>query len=270
VKALFTYLTGGRSGQAVTLEKSYALLGRAPHADVRFGPDHDLVVSARHAAVVFRAGNWVLRDLASTNGTFVNGVKVEGEHTLGDQDLIRLGDGGPLLRFGVLQESWAPPSVAPSAAGDLTEPGELGATDEAAVLPSPPLPAVPRTPIAVPWDESAPAPRQAPPRRRPVGLLLAVGLAALTVAILLTRRDPIAATPPSAERRALITDLDNLFRGLEERRKDPLAPVDEITALMAETARLRSRARRVENAAETPALRTTLDSLEARAQSLGD
>ena len=108
MKAIFTYLTGGRAGQAVVVEKSYAMLGRAPQADVRFGPDHDLPVSGRHAAVVFRDGDWILRDLASTNGTFVNGERIKGEHQLADQDLIRLGDGGPMLRFGIVREGWRP------------------------------------------------------------------------------------------------------------------------------------------------------------------
>ena len=107
MKAIFTYLTGGRAGQAVVVEKSYAMLGRAPQADVRFGPDHDLPVSGRHAAVVFRDGDWILRDLASTNGTFVNGERIKGEHQLADQDLIRLGDGGPMLRFGVVRDGLA-------------------------------------------------------------------------------------------------------------------------------------------------------------------
>ena len=115
MKAVFTYLTGGRAGQAVVVEKTYALLGRAPQADVRFGPDHDLPVSGRHAAVVFRDGEWILRDLASTNGTFVNGVRITGEHQLGDQDLIRLGDGGPMLRFGRMPGEWSPPPGDPVA-----------------------------------------------------------------------------------------------------------------------------------------------------------
>ncbi len=33
MKAIFTYLTGGRAGQAVVVEKSYAMLGRAPFTE---------------------------------------------------------------------------------------------------------------------------------------------------------------------------------------------------------------------------------------------
>lgn len=36
----------------------------------------DLTVSRRHARLIYRDGHWVLQDLTSTNGTFVNGVRV--------------------------------------------------------------------------------------------------------------------------------------------------------------------------------------------------
>jgi hypothetical protein len=51
-------------------------------------------VSRQHARVIFRDGNWILRDLGSTNGTTVNGAQVgrcvlrPGDHlTLGAQRL---------------------------------------------------------------------------------------------------------------------------------------------------------------------------------------
>ena len=259
MKALFTYLTGGRAGQAVTLGKSYALLGRAPHADVRFGPDHDLAVSARHAAVVLRAGTWVLRDLASTNGTFVNGTKVDGELTLADQDLIRLGDGGPLLRFGVLQESWAGPSLEPEVPPDETVP-----------VPEPGAPAVPRTPIAVPSAEPL-APLAPPPgwMRRAMGLALAAAAAVVLALVLTDRSGPPPVSPVAAEQRDLIARADSLFALLEGRRHGQDTAAVEATALLAETARLRSRIRRLSSPAATPPLRDSLDSLEARARRLG-
>lgn len=256
MKALFTYLTGGRSGQSVTLAKSYALLGRAPHADVRFGPDHDLAVSARHAAVVYRAGSWVLRDLASTNGTFVNGAKVEGEQPLADQDLIRLGDGGPLLRFAVLKEDW---SAAPV---EMVSPPAEPAADPLA-------PAVPRTPIALPGagDVTPVPPAPARASRPPWGLVAGLVAAAALVLVLLNR--PTAPVPPplSAAQTELIGRADRLFADLESRRDAGVAS-DEATALLAETARLRSRIRRSGDVG-TVSLRDSLDSLEARARRLG-
>jgi hypothetical protein len=48
-------------------------------------------VSRRHALLTFRDGVWVLQDLASTNGTSVNGVRV-GRTALRGGDLLELGN----------------------------------------------------------------------------------------------------------------------------------------------------------------------------------
>ncbi|MDX1649180.1 MAG: DUF4388 domain-containing protein [Myxococcota bacterium] len=48
--------------------------------------------SRRHAAIRRGAGGVVLRDLGSTNGTFVNDVRVEGEQALSPGDRIQVGD----------------------------------------------------------------------------------------------------------------------------------------------------------------------------------
>lgn len=64
------------------------LLGRSPSCDVSFS---NLNVSRRHARLVFRDGSWILRDLESTNGTFVNGVRVQ-RCDLRPGDWLELGD----------------------------------------------------------------------------------------------------------------------------------------------------------------------------------
>ena len=62
------------------------LLGRDRRCDVVLC---DLSVSRRHARLVFRNERWVLQDLASTNGTLVNGRRVgRCELRPGDQLLI--------------------------------------------------------------------------------------------------------------------------------------------------------------------------------------
>jgi hypothetical protein len=49
------------------------LIGRHRSCDIVLD---GITVSRRHALLTFRDGNWVLRDLASTNGTAVNGEPV--------------------------------------------------------------------------------------------------------------------------------------------------------------------------------------------------
>jgi hypothetical protein len=54
----------------------------------------DPTVSLQHARLVFRQGQWWLDDLASTNGTFLNGEPVQGGALVTHQDEIRLGQAG--------------------------------------------------------------------------------------------------------------------------------------------------------------------------------
>ncbi|MEM1447312.1 MAG: FHA domain-containing protein, partial [Planctomycetota bacterium] len=45
-------------------------------------PLTDQTISRRHAEMTPDAGRWILRDLGSSNGTFVNGVRVTEARTL--------------------------------------------------------------------------------------------------------------------------------------------------------------------------------------------
>jgi hypothetical protein len=51
----------------------------------------DEFVSAEHAVLTFRGRTWYVEDLASTNGTFVNGSPVDGVVPLGYGDELQLG-----------------------------------------------------------------------------------------------------------------------------------------------------------------------------------
>src|SRR5262245_34471611 len=63
------------------------VLGRSRECDVRL-PDAD--TSRRHAKIVCRGGRFVLYDLASTNGTFVNGERIE-QRELAPGDRLQIG-----------------------------------------------------------------------------------------------------------------------------------------------------------------------------------
>lgn len=51
----------------------------------------DTNVSREHAQLRRRPNGWTIRDLGSTNGTKLNGVRVEGEQMLANGDVIMLG-----------------------------------------------------------------------------------------------------------------------------------------------------------------------------------
>jgi len=51
----------------------------------------DPFASAEHAVLTFRGRSWYLEDLGSTNGTYVNGRRVEGLGPLGFGDEVQIG-----------------------------------------------------------------------------------------------------------------------------------------------------------------------------------
>ena len=75
-------------GQRVEIREGHYVMGRSLDSDVVV---NDSNVSRRHAEFVCAAGEVVVRDLGSTNGTKVNGVAVTGEQILRHGDVIGLG-----------------------------------------------------------------------------------------------------------------------------------------------------------------------------------
>ncbi|HMH83669.1 MAG TPA: trypsin-like peptidase domain-containing protein [Gemmatimonadales bacterium] len=100
--AQFKFLSGARAGQVDSFRKAYIGLGRHPLSDVRFDAERDLAVSSRHAGIVRRGDTFVVRDLGSANGTFVNGARITSEVILADGDVIGFGPNGPAVEFHVL------------------------------------------------------------------------------------------------------------------------------------------------------------------------
>jgi S1-C subfamily serine protease len=112
VKAQFKFLSGARAGQLEAFRKGYIGLGRHPLSDVRFDAERDLDVSSRHAAIVRKTEGFVLQDLGSRNGTFVNGQRVSGDTLLRDRDVIGFGANGPALEFAVIETDADLPATA--------------------------------------------------------------------------------------------------------------------------------------------------------------
>ena len=103
MRAQFKFLSGARAGQVEAFRKTYVGLGRHPLSDVRFDAERDLDVSSRHAAVVRKTDGFVIQDLGSRNGTFVNGKRITTDTPLQDGDVIGFGANGPALEFHAIE-----------------------------------------------------------------------------------------------------------------------------------------------------------------------
>lgn len=66
------------------------IFGRTPDNDVSFSDNSN--ISRNHAKIEFRDGKFRLTDLGSSNGTTVNGQKIEDETELNNGDFITLGN----------------------------------------------------------------------------------------------------------------------------------------------------------------------------------
>jgi pSer/pThr/pTyr-binding forkhead associated (FHA) protein len=58
---------------------------------------NDAEISRKHSQLVAQGGKYVLTDLGSTNGTFVNGQRLTGQHVLQPGEVISLGEQISLL-----------------------------------------------------------------------------------------------------------------------------------------------------------------------------
>ncbi|MDP1809461.1 MAG: FHA domain-containing protein [Actinomycetota bacterium] len=78
----------GRSAPGSYAIDDSVLLGRAPECDIRLD---DVAVSARHARISKRGRHWLVEDLDSSNGTFVDGVRVNGSRRVNPGERIKIG-----------------------------------------------------------------------------------------------------------------------------------------------------------------------------------
>ena len=84
---------------ATEAHQSPVRIGREPGSTILFSGDAAKVVSTRHAEIRFEGGAWVVADLGSRNGTYLNGRRLGAATPLKAGDVIRLGESGPELRI---------------------------------------------------------------------------------------------------------------------------------------------------------------------------
>lgn len=162
-------------------------LGRHPNNSIQL---LDKIVSKEHCIIELRGAQYILRDLGSLNGTFINNERVRGEAPLKHGDEISLGstrgrfDDGPNSGVGVAppqpmalppaqmpaqpqQQGWGPPAAQPPHGQSplAASSPQLPQIPSAARQGTPPLPqrppqgyGPPQTPMAPPRPGAPPAP----------------------------------------------------------------------------------------------------------------
>ncbi len=146
VLANFLVRAGALKGQRLIVKTPVVNIGRADYNDIVF-PDES--VSTTHAKLQRREGVWVLVDLDSTNGTFIDGDQVKGEAPLAP---------GAAVRFGDVSTVFEPTDDSVG----VEKGGSTRVIEVMTMSPHPPKAA------AAPPPPSAPKPAPAPPKAAPV------------------------------------------------------------------------------------------------------
>ncbi|HEX9297190.1 MAG TPA: FHA domain-containing protein, partial [Polyangiaceae bacterium] len=123
-------LVTAEGGQQAIDLRSVNSLGRHPNNTIQL---LDKIVSKEHCVIEQRGEHFVLRDLGSLNGTYINGERVRGEGLLKHGDEIALGATRARFDDGSgrpMAPAYLPPSpgwqAQPSAAGHSSLPGGGG------------------------------------------------------------------------------------------------------------------------------------------------
>ncbi|MBP7415251.1 MAG: FHA domain-containing protein, partial [Pyrinomonadaceae bacterium] len=106
-RMLIKHLSGSKANQVEEFaikHHSELIFGRDTSATVKYDPDRDDLVGREHAKIAIDPANpngFLLTDMNSTNGTFVNKQKVTGTVKLNIGDNVQFGPGGPEFTFDV-------------------------------------------------------------------------------------------------------------------------------------------------------------------------
>ena len=101
MRVVIDHVAGSRRGQRQEFAAgSRVRFGRHPECEVSFDAHRDIDASSRHAELRSVAAGWLLVDLGSSNGTYVEGQRIT-ETTVAPAVpvTIEFGPGGPRVRL---------------------------------------------------------------------------------------------------------------------------------------------------------------------------
>ncbi|HEY0478470.1 MAG TPA: FHA domain-containing protein [Kofleriaceae bacterium] len=101
MRVVVDHVAGSRRGQRQEFAAgSRVRFGRHPECEVSFDPQRDIDASSRHAELRQADAGWVLTDLGSSNGTYVDGHRVTETPIVRNIPVaVEFGPGGPRIRL---------------------------------------------------------------------------------------------------------------------------------------------------------------------------
>src|ERR687890_1212296 len=106
-RIVLKHLSGSKANQVEEFPLAHVkelILGRDPSSTVKYDPDRDDLVGRQHAKITQDPNDpsqFIVTDLNSRNGTFVNRQRISGTTRLNVGDVVQLGPGGPEFLFEV-------------------------------------------------------------------------------------------------------------------------------------------------------------------------
>src|SRR5260370_30238713 len=144
---MFTIIISEKGGaeRRETFDKNEINVGRVQGNDLMLPKGN---VSKHHARLLYRDGRFIVTDLKSTNGTYVNGRKIAQATIVREGDKIYIGDFVLRIESGSgavpSQPSSAPPVALDDIQSDIQSAPPL---DDAVPAPPPPRPPLPTRPV---------------------------------------------------------------------------------------------------------------------------
>jgi predicted component of type VI protein secretion system len=167
-KFQFVMRSGPNTGKIFPLEAPEIIVGRDAGNDVAI---NDAEVSRKHAKLSLHGSTYVIQDLGSTNGTFVNGQRITGTQVLNAGDSVSFGENIVLMyeaaldpNATVISSAQAPKTVIP--------------VQRQAAPASAPAPAYTPPPASAPVYSgqvpSGPIPSATQPKKKRTGLVVGI------------------------------------------------------------------------------------------------
>ena len=100
MKLRLTITSGSLAGNQYELETGFLTIGRSDSCGVRFDPLTERIASKQHAFIEARPDGYYITDNKSTNGTLVNGERVD-TSKLSNGDEVRFGKNGVTARIDI-------------------------------------------------------------------------------------------------------------------------------------------------------------------------